>query len=186
MHARLKFAAWLGALHGGVLALIAATMVLVEAGMPEQDQAVLSHMLEERAPLLGFVAGLLLACGGLVAWLFKRHVGAPRALAEQTRLVLANPGYRVEAAESPELSALAAEINRLAGARTRHRRPDPSTSSCTACARSSTWRGSMRWRSASRRPAPQSVCARRPATCTWRRWRWRRSSTLFSSSRNCG
>ena len=118
MHARLKFAAWLAALYGGVLATAVVTVVMVEAGMPAADQAVLSRMLEERAPVLGFVGGLLLlACGGLAAWLFKRYVTAPRALAEQTRVVLAaNPGYRVDAAGAPELSPLAAEINRLAGA----------------------------------------------------------------------
>jgi DNA polymerase III subunit epsilon len=101
MHGRLKFAAWLAALYGGGLALVAATVVLVET-------------LEQRAPTLVFVAALLLAaCGGIVAWLFKRYVTAPRALAEQTRVVLTNPAYRVDAG-SPELNALAAEINRLA------------------------------------------------------------------------
>src|SRR5712692_268631 len=118
MHARLKLAAWLAALYGGVLATAAVTVMMVEAGMPAEDQAVLSRMLEQRAPLLAFVGGLLLlACGGLAAWLFKRYVTAPRALAEQTRVVLAaNPAYRVDAAGAPELAALAAEINRLAGA----------------------------------------------------------------------
>jgi len=118
MHGRLKFAAWLAALYGGLLASAAAIALLVGAGMPAQDQAVLARMLEQRAPVLGFVGGLLLlACGGLVAWLFKRYVTAPRALAEQTRVVLAaNPGYRVDATGAPELSALASEINRLAGA----------------------------------------------------------------------
>ena len=105
MHGRLRFAAWLAALYGGVLAVAAATVMLVEAGMPAQDRAVLSRMLDERAPLLGFVGGLLLlVCGGLVAWLFKRYVTAPRALAEQTRVVLANPGYRVDAAGAAELA----------------------------------------------------------------------------------
>lgn len=118
MHARLKLAAWLAALYGGVLALIAATAVMVGMGMPAEDQAVLLRVLQQEAPMLGFLAALLLAiCAGIVAWLFKRYVTAPRALAEQTRVVLAaNPGYRVEAAGAPELSALAAEINRLAGA----------------------------------------------------------------------
>ena len=117
MQGRLKLAAWLAALYGGVLATVAALAVLVAAGMPAADQAVFSRMLNERASTLGFVALLLLAaCGGIVAWLFKRYVIAPHALAEQTRVVLANPGYRVDAAGAPELSALAAEINRLAGA----------------------------------------------------------------------
>jgi DNA polymerase-3 subunit epsilon len=116
MHSRLNFAAWLAALYGGMLATVAATVVLVAAGTPPEDQAVLSRMLEHRAPVLGFFAALLLAiCGGIVAWLVKRHVTAPHALAEQTRVILANPGYRVDAG-APELRTLAAEINRLAGA----------------------------------------------------------------------
>jgi DNA polymerase III subunit epsilon len=116
MRARLKFAVWLAALYGGVLATAVALAVVLAAGMPVDDQAVLSRMLDERAPVLGFIGALLLAvCGAIVAWLFKRYVTAPRALAEQTRVVLANPEYRVDAG-APELSTLAAEINRLAGA----------------------------------------------------------------------
>jgi DNA polymerase-3 subunit epsilon len=116
MRARLKFAVWLAALYGGVLATVVALAVVLAAGMPVDDQAVLSRMLDERAPVLGFIGALLLAvCGAIVAWLFKRYVTAPRALAEQTRVVLANPEYRVDAG-APELSTLAAEINRLAGA----------------------------------------------------------------------
>jgi DNA polymerase-3 subunit epsilon len=117
MHGRLKFAALLAVLYAGVLATAAVTVLMVEAGMPAQDQAVLTRMLEERAPLLAFVGALLLlACGGIVGWLFRRYVTAPLALAEQTRVVLANPGYRVDAAAASELSPLAAEINRLAAA----------------------------------------------------------------------
>jgi DNA polymerase-3 subunit epsilon len=116
MRARLKFAVWLSALYGGVLATVVALAVMLAAGMPADDQAVLSRMLDERAPVLGFIGALLLAvCGAIVTWLFKRYVTAPHALAEQTRVVLANPGYRVDAG-TPELNALAAEINRLAGA----------------------------------------------------------------------
>src|SRR5712691_6552061 len=118
MHARLKFAAWLAALYGGVVATAAVAVVLLGAGMSGEDQAALARMIEQRSPALGVVGALLLlVCGGIVAWFFKRYVTAPRALAEQTRVVLAaNPGHRVDAAGSPELSALAAEINRLAGA----------------------------------------------------------------------
>jgi DNA polymerase-3 subunit epsilon len=102
MHGKLKFTAWLVALYGGVLAAAAAAVFLVESGIA--------------AAGLVFVAALALAaCGGIVAWMLRRFATAPRALAEQTRLVLANPGYRV-AAGAPELDALAAEINRLAGA----------------------------------------------------------------------
>ncbi|HEX9278200.1 MAG TPA: exonuclease domain-containing protein [Casimicrobiaceae bacterium] len=118
MHGRLKFAAWLAAVYGSVLATAAAVVVLVGAAMPAEVQPVLRRLLAAEAPMLTFIAAVLLAaCGGIVAWMFKRYVTAPHALAEQTRVVLAaNPGHRVDAAGAPELSALAAEINRLAGA----------------------------------------------------------------------
>lgn len=116
MYGRLKFAAWLAALYLGVLAVAGIALLVVAAGMPAVDQAVFARMLDQRGPVLGFLGALLLVvCGGIVAWLFKHYVKAPRALAEQTRVVLTNPGYRVEAG-APELNALAAEINRLAGA----------------------------------------------------------------------
>jgi DNA polymerase III subunit epsilon len=118
MHSKLRFAVWLAAVYGSVLATGAAVVVLLGAGMPADVQALLSQLLAAKAPMLGFIAAaLLVACGGIVAWLFKRYVTAPRALAEQTRVVLAaNPGHRVDAPNAPELSALAAEINRLAAA----------------------------------------------------------------------
>lgn len=102
MLGKLKFTAWLVALYGGVLAVAAAAVVLVQSGI-------------SAAGLVFVAAALLAACGGIVAWMLKRYATAPRALAEQTRLVLANPGYRVEAGTA-ELAPLGAEINRLAGA----------------------------------------------------------------------
>src|SRR5918999_1901971 len=84
MHAKLKFAAWLVALYGSLLASAAAAVFLVGREIPA-------------AGLVFVAAALLAACGGLVAWMLKRYATAPRALAEQTRLVLANPGYRVQA-----------------------------------------------------------------------------------------
>jgi DNA polymerase-3 subunit epsilon len=118
MRGRLEFATWLAAVYGGVLATAAAVIVLLGAGMPAEVQAMLSRLIAARAPMFGFIAAAALAaCGGVVAWLFKRYVTAPRALAEQTRVVLAaNPGYRVHAMGAPELHALATEINRLAAA----------------------------------------------------------------------
>jgi DNA polymerase-3 subunit epsilon len=116
MHDRLKFAVWLAALYSGVLAVAGIALLVVAAGMPAADEAAFARMLDQRGPALGFVGALLLlVCGGIVARLFKHYVRAPRALAEQTRVVLTNPEYRVEAG-TPELNALVAEINRLAGA----------------------------------------------------------------------
>jgi DNA polymerase III subunit epsilon len=118
MHGKLKFAAWLAAVYGAVLATATAVVALLGAGVPADVQAGLSRLLAAKAPMLGFIAAaVLVACGGIVAWLFKRYVTAPHALAEQTRVVFAaNPGHRVDAAGAPELSALVTEINRLAAA----------------------------------------------------------------------
>jgi len=70
MHSKLKFAAWLAALYGGLLATVAATVLLVEGGISPEG--------------LTFVAALLLAlCGVVVAWFFRRFVTAPRALAAE-------------------------------------------------------------------------------------------------------
>jgi DNA polymerase-3 subunit epsilon len=102
MPGKLKFAAWLVALYGAVLATGAVTAVTMSAGLSEAA--------------IVLVAGFALAaCGALTAWLYRRFVTAPHALAERTRVVLANPGHRVEGG-SAELAALAAEINRLAAA----------------------------------------------------------------------
>jgi DNA polymerase-3 subunit epsilon len=102
MHGRLKFTAWLVALYGSLVTTAAAALLLVQSGI-------------SAAGLVFVATALLAACGAVVAWLLRRFATAPRALAEQTRLVLANPGYRVQAG-APELAALASEINRLAGA----------------------------------------------------------------------
>jgi DNA polymerase-3 subunit epsilon len=99
---RLKFAAWLASLYGLALAGAAAALLI------ERSRLSLA------AVVFVALAGLA-ACGGITGWLYRRFAVAPRALAEQTRLVLANPGYRVSGA-TPELGPLAAEINRLAGA----------------------------------------------------------------------
>ncbi|HEY8244414.1 MAG TPA: exonuclease domain-containing protein [Casimicrobiaceae bacterium] len=116
MRGKLAFAAWLAAIYGGMLATAAAVVVLIGAGMPEDDRAGLYRLLAAEAPTLGLLAALLLpVCGALAAWLVRRYVIAPRSLAEQTRgLVAASPGYRVDASGARELDALAAEINRLA------------------------------------------------------------------------
>ena len=118
MRGKLAFAAGLAAVFGGMLATAAAVVVLLGAGLPEGARAWLARLVADRAPALAFVAlALLPVCGALVAWLVRRHVVAPHALAEQTRgLVAANPGQRVDAAGAPALRALAAEINRLAAA----------------------------------------------------------------------
>lgn len=116
MSPRHRFALWLFACYAGSLMLILIVALTIGAGQPVQDQQVLWRVLEERTPALSFLAVLLLALvGAAVARIIRRYVTAVRALSEQTRVVLANPSYRVEPGETPELVDLATEINRLAG-----------------------------------------------------------------------
>ena len=113
-----KFALWLGAFFGAIVALFVVVGVLLVAGIEAGEQSVLRHVLEERGPLLGFVALIVfLACGGILRWLFARFVTPLRALAEQTRIVAAaNVEHRVAASGGPETAELAAAINRLGDA----------------------------------------------------------------------
>ena len=115
MSPRRRFAIWLAACYAGCLAAFAVVALFIGAGHPARDQAVLARVIEERAPALAFLAALLLVLvGAVVAWIIRRYVTSVRALSEQTRVVLANPGFRVAPGEAPELAELAAEINRLA------------------------------------------------------------------------
>ena len=118
MKGRLRFALWLGAFFGALVALFVVLAALVAAGHAEEDQRVLRRVLEERAPLLAFVALLVfIACGGTLRWLFARFVTPLRAMAEQARIVAsANLEHRVVADAGPETAELAAAINRLGDA----------------------------------------------------------------------
>ena len=65
MKGRLRFALWLGAFFGALVALFVVLAALVAAGHAEEDQRVLRRVLEQRAPLLAFVALLVfIACSG--------------------------------------------------------------------------------------------------------------------------
>ena len=121
MNVRLKFGFALALFFGGVVAVVAAAAALVAAGLAEQEYRLLLRVLQERAPVLGFAAVLLLfLCAGVLGWLFKRYVTALRSLAEQTRIVFAaNPEHRVVANGAAELHELGATINRLADAYSR-------------------------------------------------------------------
>ena len=103
MSPRRRFAHWLGAGCAGVLALLAVAALVIGAGHPDEDQAVLRRVLDERAPALVFFAALLpVVVGAVVGWIIRRYVTAVRSVAEQTRVLLANPGYRVAPAGAPE------------------------------------------------------------------------------------
>ena len=85
----------------------AALAAMVAAGNACRDQAVLSRMLEERAPMLGFIGALCSGCGRIELAVQNAMYGAARA-PEQTRVVLANPNTgrrwhaRAECARRPK------------------------------------------------------------------------------------
>ena len=118
MNARLKFSLWLAAFFGGIVAVVAATAVMISAGLPDADYAILLRIIEARASMLGLAALLLLlVCAGVLGWVFRNYVTTVRSLAEQTRIVFsANPKHRVLARGGSDLVDLAATINRLAEA----------------------------------------------------------------------
>jgi len=115
MKGKLKFALWVGVLFDGVVIVVAASALLVASGLPQDEQDLLQRIVEQRAPLLGYAAFILLfVCGGIVSWLFRNYMTAASALAEQTRTALiANPERRIVADGGPELDELAAAIDRL-------------------------------------------------------------------------
>src|SRR5262245_12280713 len=118
MGLRLKFALWLAAFFGSAVALVAVVDWLLAAGLPPQDREVLARILEERGPLLAFVALIVLvACAGLLRWLFARFVAPLRGIAEQAVIVAStNIEHRVSAEAGPEVAELARAINRLGDA----------------------------------------------------------------------
>ena len=123
MKAHLQFALWLGGFFGGLVALVATLGALVVAGVAEEERRVLRRAFDQAGPLLGFMGLLvLLACGGLLHWLYGRFVAPLRGLAEQTRIVAAaNIEHRVAPSGGPVTAELAASINRLGDAyRTLH------------------------------------------------------------------
>ena len=123
MKGKLKFALWVGVLFDGVVIAIAAVALLVASGLPQDEQDMLQRILGERAPLLAYAAFILLvACAGVINWLFRNYMTAVSALAERTRTALsANSERRIVAEGGPELDDLAAAIDRLRDAYRRQR-----------------------------------------------------------------
>ncbi len=118
MNPRLRLALWVAAAFGAIVALVAAVAVLATAGMGAAEERVLREALDERGPLLAFIALIvLIACVGLVRLLFARLVAPLAAIAAQTRIVAsANIAHRVAATGGPETGELVASINRLGDA----------------------------------------------------------------------
>jgi DNA polymerase-3 subunit epsilon len=113
-----KFLLWTAILYGALLGIGAALGAVLFAGLPEAERAVLLAVLAERAPVLAFVAAILLfVCAGAVKWLFDEYVVAIHALAEQTGVVAgANEALRVRTEGAREVAEAAAAVNRLADA----------------------------------------------------------------------
>ena len=118
MNPRLRFALWVAAAFGAIAALVGVVLVLATAGMREEEQRLLREALEERGPLLAFIAlVVLIACAGLMRWLFARLVSPLAAIAAQTRTIAsANIAHRVSSPGGPETGELVASINRLGDA----------------------------------------------------------------------
>jgi len=111
------FALWVAALYAAVLLTVVCAGALLGAALPDEDAAAFRGVLERRSGALALGALLLLfACAGVVKWFFAAYLDAPRALAEQTRLIRSsNPDLRLAAERAP-LAGLAAAINELAAA----------------------------------------------------------------------
>jgi DNA polymerase-3 subunit epsilon len=124
MKARSKFALWTAVLAAAALGLPAAIGLMLGAGLGAEDQENLRRIVSLRAPMLAFVAVILLfVCAGVVAWLFREYPGALRGLTEQTQVLLGvNDGLRVQTEGAREVAELAAVINRLGEARRQLRR----------------------------------------------------------------
>jgi DNA polymerase-3 subunit epsilon len=118
MNGRLRFALWLGAFFGVVVALVAAVGVLATAGLEGDKQRVVREILEERGPLLGFIALIvLIACAGILRWLAGRFVAPLASIAAQARIVAsANLEHRIVASGGRDTAELAASVNRLGDA----------------------------------------------------------------------
>ena len=118
MKGRLRFALWVAVLFGALVALVAGVGLLAFSGLGPADREVVTRVLDERSPLLGFLAFLaLFACAGVVAWLHARLVAPLAALAAQTRIVAtANPEHRVPTEGGRDVAEVAAAINRLGDA----------------------------------------------------------------------
>lgn len=118
MSPRLRFALWLAASFGLLVASVAATALVVTSGLSAADQAAIAHVVDERGPLLGFIALIaLIAMAGLLRWLSARFVAPLHGIAEQALLVAtANPEHRVSVEAGPEAQEVARAVNRLGDA----------------------------------------------------------------------
>lgn len=111
-----KLVAWVAVTYAAVLAVLLAIGLMLASGLPAENAVALRHILELRAPALLLTAVLLLlACAGIVQWIFADYVTPVQVLAEQTRVIRgANSDLRLSSAGAREFAELAAAVNALA------------------------------------------------------------------------
>jgi len=84
MNLRVRMALWVAAAFGVLVAIVAAVLVLAVAGIEGPARDAVAGALDERTPLLAFLALLaLFGCAIVVKGLFARFVTPLRAIAEQ-------------------------------------------------------------------------------------------------------
>jgi DNA polymerase-3 subunit epsilon len=101
-----------------VVAPILAGWVLFWFDLSAEDKAAFIPLVEPRIPLI--VATIVFGaiyCMMVVRPLYKRYVILPQRMAEDIRLLLAQPGRRVEPYGATELQVIAAAVNELADRR---------------------------------------------------------------------
>ncbi len=109
---------WILAACVGVFVVLATGAFLLYLAAGAEYRPVLGTLASDSAPMLAFGTTILLVVASMAAhWLFRRYALAARQLAEQSRsLLAAERGFRVAAADAPELADVASAINQLADA----------------------------------------------------------------------
>ena len=118
MTPRARIAAWSAALFGAAVALVAAVLALLHAGLEPERARVADAILDDRGPLLAFLAlVVLIGCVAVARGLHARFVAPLRALAEQAIVVAtANRDQRIASQAGGEVAELARAVERLAQA----------------------------------------------------------------------
>ena len=100
-----------------VLVYLAGWVVLWKT-LSEEEQAALRVIIEPRFPLLVIVAmGVAVFCALPIRSLFRRYVEHGHRMVEDIRLLLSQPGRRLEVSGSTDLQAIANAVNELADRR---------------------------------------------------------------------
>jgi DNA polymerase III subunit epsilon len=118
MRDKYRFWGALAAAWGYLVVVMAATILMVGADLDVRERALLGPVVYEHAASIILVALLAVFPLALIMRaLWRRHVSAPRQLAEDARIMLAaNPSHRAPVRGSGALRRLAESINRLGDA----------------------------------------------------------------------